>query len=284
VADSNKPALAISANKTVWKNVRPRAISAVLFAAVCIPPMYMGGYFWALFVLVLGLRLVLEWVRMSDPNGDWLAMAIPMLGLTVAIGYVAEGHNELSLLTLVVTAVTAGLERMRRGGALWSGLGTLYVAVPTILMVAIRGPLVGFSDGLQLMLFILLIVIGADVGAYFGGSAMKGPKIAPKISPNKTWSGFFSGLVLGCIIGVITGQLMGLSVGSTLLFAIPIIVFSVVGDFLESALKRHFNVKDTGNLIPGHGGLLDRVDGLMLAIAVSAVVLWAVPSLFPGVL
>ena len=270
--------------KAIWKNIGPRAISAVLFAIVCIPPIYFGHYVWALFVLLLGLRLMLEWVRMSDPDGHLLAMAIPMIGLTIAIGYVAGGYNGLSLLTLGVTAIAAGLERIRRGGVLWSGLGSLYIAVPTVLMIALRGDVAGFSDGLQVMLFIILVVVGADVGAYLGGSLIKGPKIAPKISPNKTWSGFFSGLVLGGLIGAVFGVLLGLSLEFSLLLAIPIVVFSVVGDFIESALKRHFNVKDTGNLMPGHGGLLDRVDGLMLAVVASALILWAVPSLWPGVL
>lgn len=273
-----------AAKKTVWKNVGPRAVSALLFSAICIPPVYFGGYFWALLVLIMGLRLTLEWVRMSDPKANWMAMAIPMTGLTIAIGYVAGGHNSLSFLTLVATAIIAAIERSRRGGAIWSGFGALYIAVPTVIMVAIRGDIVGFSDGFQVVLFIILVVVGADVGAYFGGSAIKGPKIAPKLSPNKTWSGFTSGLLLGCLVGLLTGKVMGLSFTYALLFSVPIVVFSVVGDFLESGFKRHFNVKDTGNLMPGHGGLLDRVDGLMLAVLASAVVIWIVPSLWPGVL
>ena len=239
---------------------------------------------WAIFVLILGLRLVLEWVRMSDAAGGLIAMAIPMVGLTIAIGYLAGGHTGLSFLSLAATVVIAGLERVRRGGVLWSVLGTLYILVPTILMVAFRGDIVGITDGLKVLLFIILVVIGADVGAYFGGSAFKGPKIAPSISPNKTWSGFISGVILGSVIGLITGHFMGLTTALSLLLALPIIIFSVVGDFLESGIKRHFDVKDTGNFMPGHGGLLDRLDGLMLALIASAGVVYLVPSLWPGVL
>ena len=279
----NTPAI-VAAKKPIWKNIGPRAVSALLFGAICIPPIYFGGYIWAVLVLILGLRLVLEWVRMTDPNRDILAMAIPMIGLTIAIGYVAGGYNLLSLITLIVTAIVAGLERLRRGGVLWSGLGALYIAVPTVLMIAIRGDVAGFSDGFKVILFVILVVIGADVGAYLGGSAIKGPKIAPRLSPNKTWSGFVSGLILGSVVAIVTGKIMGMDAGFSILLAIPIIVFSVVGDFFESGVKRHFNVKDTGRLMPGHGGLLDRLDGLMLAVIASAAVLWAVPSLWPGVL
>ena len=270
--------------KPIWKNLGPRALSAVAFAAISIPPLWIGGYVWAVFVLVLGLRLVLEWVRMSDSDGGLIAMAIPMAGLTIAIGYLAGGHTALTFIVLAATVLIAGLERLRRGGVLWAALGTLYVLVPTLLMIAIRGDVAGFSDGLKVLLFIILVVIGADVGAYLGGSVFKGPKIAPSISPNKTWSGFISGVILGSIIGFITGHFMGLAPSFTLLLALPIIVFSVVGDFLESGIKRHFNVKDTGNLMPGHGGLLDRLDGLMLAIIASSGLVYLVPSLWPGVL
>lgn len=275
-------------SKPIWKNIGPRAVSGILFSAICIPPVYFGGYVWALLVLAIGLRLVLEWVRMSDPDRGLLAMVIPMIGLTVSIGYIAGGYHAFSFLALAMTAIITALERMKRSSkplaALWSGLGALYIAVPTVLMIAIRGGEAGFSEGFQAILFVILVVVAADVGAYLGGSALKGPKIAPKLSPNKTWSGFTSGLILGCVVGGVTGSIMGLSLSFSLLFTVPIVVFSVVGDFLESGLKRHFKVKDTGNLMPGHGGLLDRVDGLMLAILASALVLWTAPSLWPGVL
>ena len=284
MADGGTEERGITPTTPIWKNIGPRAVSAVLFALICIPPIFIGGYLWAMFVLLLGLRLVLEWVRMSDPDRDWAAMAIPMVGLTLAIGYAGQGQSLIAFTIVALTACLAGLERLRRGGMGWSLLGALYIAVPTILMIVLRGNAAGLSDGLKVMLFIILVVIGADVGAYLGGSAIKGPKIAPKLSPNKTWSGFLSGVLLGSIVGLVFGSIIGLEWSYILLLSLPIIVFSVIGDFLESGLKRHFKVKDTGKLIPGHGGLLDRVDGLMLSIVASALVLWAVPTLWPGVL
>lgn len=262
----------------IWKNVGPRVVSALLLAAICVPPLYLGGYVWAIFVLILGLRLVYEWVRMSDKNGKVMAMAIPMTGLIAAITYIIQGYDLFAFIALIVASLAAGLERMRRGGALWSAFGALYVSIPTVLMVVIRGTEAGFSSGLRVMLFIIIVVVAADVGAYFGGSAMKGPKMAPKLSPNKTWSGFMSGMVLGCAFGFLVGHFLGLPVALTLMLSIAIGVFSVIGDFVESGFKRRFKVKDTGNIIPGHGGLLDRVDGLMLAVFVSALFMWAAPS------
>jgi phosphatidate cytidylyltransferase len=133
-------------------------------------------------------------------------------------------------------------------------------------------------------LFIILIVIGADTGAYFGGSVFKGPKMAPKLSPNKTWSGFISGLIFGTLLGAFVGQFIGLAAPAAFVLSALIVISSVFGDFLESGLKRKFNVKDAGNLMPGHGGLLDRVDSLMMAITFSALVVLLMPNIWPGAL
>lgn len=269
----------------IWKNIGPRLMSALLFAAVCIPPIYFGGYVWAIFTALLGVRLAFEWVRMSDTSAKWLGYAIPMVGVLVAIGYAAQSLTSLWAIALIVTVVLAGLERARRSPhvkpALFSALGAMYIILPTVLMVTLRGSDIGFtSGGFKILMFIILTVIGADVGAYLGGSVIKGPKIAPKISPNKTWSGFLSGLLLGSLIAVGCGLVLGISWSSALWLAVPVVVFSVIGDFLESALKRHFGVKDTGTLLPGHGGLLDRLDGLMMAVVASAAVLASAPAIW----
>ena len=247
-------------------------------------PLYIGGYVWALFVLLLGLRLVWEWVNMSDMGRSRLALIIPMLGMIITIGYVAEGMFLNAVLAAAAAAVAAGAERWRRGGAHWAFLGTFYIFIPTALLAGFRGHEFGFSIGLGSLLFIILIVIGADTGAYFGGSMFKGPKMAPKLSPNKTWSGFVSGLIFGTFFGTIIGQVIGLGVATAFFLALLIVISSVFGDFLESGLKRKFKVKDAGNLMPGHGGLLDRVDSLMMAITFSALVLLLFPSVWPGAL
>lgn len=284
MSQKDKPLPTVSVKQPIWKNIGPRAVSGLLFSALGIPPIFFAGYLWAVLLLVVGLRLTFEWVRMTDPNKDRMALIIPMAGLTIAVGYVIGGYNLLSFLTITITAVIAGLQRKRRGGVLWSGLGSLYIAIPTVLMIALRGHEAGLTEGFYVILFLILVVVGADMGAYFGGSAIKGPRIAPKISPNKTWAGFVSGLIAGCIVALIAGYVMGLETEFSILLAVPIIIFSVIGDFFESGVKRHFNVKDTGRLMPGHGGLLDRFDGLMLSVIAIAAMLWAVPSLWPGLL
>jgi len=177
--------------KPLFKNVGVRAATALLFAAICIPPLYFGGWPWAVLVALLGGRMMWEWVRMSDPVPTRLALSY-------------------ALITATVAAALAAIERARRGGLLWSGLGYLYIVIPSMAIVGMRGIEDGFAaEGFVKLIYVISIVVAADVGAYFGGSYFKGPKLSPKLSPNKTWSGFFSGLVSGALMGGLVGHLIG---------------------------------------------------------------------------
>ncbi len=271
-----------SVRKPIWKNVGTRAVSAFSFAAICIPPLYFGGWAWAVLVSLLGGRMMWEWVRMSDTAATRLAFILPTLGVVLSAFYMTQGLWIHSMAAIAFAAIVSAIERSRRGGVLWAGLGTLYIAIPCMAIVAIRGAENGFAtEGFTKLIYIILTVIAADVGAYFGGSLFKGPKLAPKLSPNKTWSGFFSGLSFGGVIGGVVGVIIGLGFSLGLALAIPIIILSVLGDLLESGLKRVLNVKDSGDLLPGHGGLLDRLDSLMLAVVGAGIILYLVPNIWP---
>ena len=231
---------------------------------------------------LLGIRLSYEFVRMSDKDATGIAYVIPALTIVASIVLLVMGHDVYALATIAIGSIAAALERYRRGGVLWSLLGLIYIAVPVLATQFIRGNEAGFtSPAFQRFLFVVLVVVAADVGAYLGGSKIGGPKMAPKLSPNKTWSGFVSGLILACIVGMIAMSVFGKPVLWGLILAIPISVISVIGDFFESALKRKLNVKDTGQLLPGHGGLLDRLDALMAAMFIFALVLLVNPSIWP---
>ena len=142
---------------------------------------------------------------------------------------------------------------------LWNIFGVIYVAMPCTCLLFIRG----LPNGFEVILWLLLSVWATDIGAYFVGTTLKGPKIAPAISPKKTWSGLLGGALCAGLVGYFfyNGNEFYHINFFKVSFAIAII--SQCGDFLESAIKRYFNVKDSGNLIPGHGGILDRVDGLV---------------------
>lgn len=258
--------------KAKWSGLGVRLLTGIIVVLVCIAPFYFGGYAWALLVALFSGRMMFEWLRMSDPNGSTLSLSIAIVGLLIALIYAAQGMPFWAIAAMIVATLTGVFEGRNRERMGWIAVGLPYIIVPAVLIILLRGSDVGFATrGFTQLLFIILIVIAADVGAYFGGSTFRGPKLAPKLSPNKTWSGAVSGLVCACMISALIGLLIGLSAVQAVALAIPIVILSVLGDLLESAAKRRLGVKDTGALLPGHGGLLDRLDSLMAAVVGGAI-------------
>lgn len=269
-------------SKPKWKNIGIRAVSGLLFAFIAFIPFYFGGLFWAILVALLAGRAVWEWVRMSETAPTPLAYIIPITGTALALFSSYYEHYKAAFLCVVLVAALAGTERLRRRHAVWAALGFIYIIVPAILLVLLRGKNAGINAvGFQSLIYVILVVVAADTGAYFGGSYFRGPKIAPKLSPNKTWSGFVSGVLFGSFIGSLSALFIGFSPLYAALIAVPIVIFSVIGDFLESGLKRKLKVKDTGGVLPGHGGVLDRVDSLMMAIVFIAILQAVFPHIWP---
>lgn len=155
----------------------------------------------------------------------------------------------------------------------WRYAGAVYCGIACAVLLAMRD----MPDGTWLVLLVVGAVIGTDVGAYALGRALGGPKIAPKISPSKTWAGLFGGILGASLVsGFVAGSLEGFaatSVPDLLLAGTFIAVVAQAGDFFESWMKRKAGVKDSGKLLPGHGGLFDRVDGLMAVLFVIGIVL-----------
>ncbi|MBI1384909.1 MAG: CDP-archaeol synthase [Rhizobiales bacterium] len=235
-------------------------------------------------VLVAGGAAVLAWewgelVRGANDLRDRAFQAQAVL-TAIAAGLVAGGLPVEGLVVVVATAaLVAGLSIGRRPGL--SALGVLYVALPAIALVWLR------SDpgyGLAAVLLILAVVWATDSAALVCGRLIGGPRLAPRISPHKTWAGFIGGLASGVLtsnlflfgMGGPTSIWVATAIGALLSLS------TLMGDLLESAIKRNFNRKDISGLIPGHGGLLDRVDGLMIAALTAAVVASLVNGLLPG--
>jgi phosphatidate cytidylyltransferase len=160
---------------------------------------------------------------------------------------------------------------MARGRPVWAALGVVYLGVAGVAAIWLRSQP---EQGFAIVLWLLGVVWATDSGAYIAGRRIGGAKLAPRISPNKTWAGLGGGMLAAALVGAVTAALIG---GSALtLFAVSaaLAVVEQIGDLAESALKRRFGVKDSGTIIPGHGGMLDRLDGMLAVLpAVAAIIL-----------
>jgi len=151
----------------------------------------------------------------------------------------------------------------------WHLGGLIYIILPCVCLALLRQIDTPHDDtGLRLTFSLLVMVWGTDIGAYIAGRIIGGPKIAPKISPNKTWAGLFGGMILAAIATGALSHYYETPIIPHMILAAAIAIIAQTGDFFESWVKRRFGVKDSSNIIPGHGGLLDRLDGLLFAAPV----------------
>lgn len=250
-----------------------RATSALVLAPAALLAIWAGGGWFLGLMILASVVLSVEWARMSEAR-SWKLMATTVsVGVILALVSTYMGRLSLALVLLVVAAGCAALfARLRRQDALNAAYGMLYLGWPAILMVWLREQ--PDPVGLNWTALVFVVAWSSDVVAYLAGSLIGGPKLWPRFSPNKTWAGFFGGVVAGTVAGGLMGGLLDMGSltavwGAVLGFFAALA--TMAGDLWESALKRRFGVKDAGNLIPGHGGLLDRVDGLMFAVVVVAI-------------
>ncbi len=254
------------------RDIGLRAASAVVLAPAAVLATWAGGPWFLALLVVAASLLAMEWAMMSAP-GAWRATgAAVLLALLGAISTAYVGQLSLALVLLVFGAAVAALYARARGQeGLNAAYGVLYLGWPAVLVIWLRD---GTSvQGLHWTIFALAVTWAADIAAYLVGSVIGGPKLWPRFSPNKTWSGFVGGLVAGLITGAVIAawlEMGHLTVVWGAALGLAGALATMAGDLWESALKRRYGVKDAGNLIPGHGGLLDRVDGLMFAIVIVA--------------
>jgi len=246
------------------QELKLRIISGVVLAVIVLLATWYGGIAFSLLSALIGLLIYYEWSTITKLATEQpVANAIGWVGQAAIAVAVVAGTLEYSLLLLVLFFLIAVGFVFTSGVSRWFPTGIIYAGLTGIALSSIRG---ADSVGLVAMLFLFAVVWATDILAYFVGRAIGGPKLAPKISPGKTWSGAIGGAVSAVIAGSLVAYF---AFPQSVLLAAPIAfilsVCSQSGDLFESFIKRRFGVKDSSHLIPGHGGVMDRVDGLIFA-------------------
>ncbi|WP_156678297.1 phosphatidate cytidylyltransferase [Sphingomonas profundi] len=232
-----------------------RALTGGAMIAIAVAALWLGGMAFWLLASAAALLMLAEWAGLMRAARLRIGVALAALGFVLVIASpMAGGVGEQALALLAALALAvAALGRSARLGA-----GLVYVGLPTFGLLFLRGQ----PHGLALTLWTLAIVWATDIGAYFSGRAIGGPKLAPALSPNKTWAGLLGGALAAAIVGALIAWSTGLP-AALLLLGAPMAVLAQIGDLFESWMKRKAGVKDSGRLLPGHGGALDRLDGVV---------------------
>lgn len=240
-----------------------RIVSGVVLGVLVLAATWAGGIWFRAIAVIIMVLMHYEFSSMSNaPARAPLANAIGWLAILAAAAFVLTSLPSMALAAIFIGGCGAVLAGLTRGGV-WSATAVLYAGLSGLALAEIRGE--GLF-GLFAMLFIFAIVWATDIMAYFCGRALGGPKLAPRISPGKTWSGAIFGAAAG--VGAGLGVALAFRHGGGWmipLIALLLSVASEIGDLFESWVKRRFGAKDSSHLIPGHGGVMDRVDGLVFA-------------------
>ena len=257
-----------SAPQRFGPDLWPRVAAAVAMGSVALAATWIGGFLFAAFWWLASIVVLWEWQRLV--GGERLIVARVVAGaVALALAALWALHDSIAgvVAALILGAAAVGWIAGGRQG-IWAAAGVLYAGA----LVASVGLLrVSPSFGMASILWLFAVVWGADIAAYFAGRLIGGPRLWPRVSPGKTWAGAivgaFAGAVLGLMLGAWTNRLAAL-----FWLGLATAIVSELGDLFESALKRRFGVKDSSGLIPGHGGLMDRLDAFTSASFFAAVV------------
>jgi phosphatidate cytidylyltransferase len=248
------------------QNLLMRVIVALVLAPLALAIAYAGGWLWTILVTLASIGLYVEWLTIVGTAREARVVAVGVVTLAASGLGLAIERIDAAFLALVVGA--AGVALLSAERRHWTVTGFLYAAAAEIASVLVR---LDQTKGFAALILVLLVVWVTDIGGYFAGRGIGGPKLWPRVSPKKTWAGSIGGFVASLIVA---GGFAALGFGKTgpiLLLAAALSIASQLGDLFESAVKRRFGVKDSSHIIPGHGGLLDRLDGFVAAIVLAAI-------------
>lgn len=264
------------------RELKLRIASALVIGPAALALTWWGGMPFAILVIVCSALMMSEWATIvMGPSttpvrlGQLTLVAVAVAGSAFLGRFGGQPAFTVTAVVVGLGVASALAMREARERALgddarrWAPWGALYAGMPSIALVALRDAPVG----LWLILYLFAVVWTTDIAAFFAGRAIGGPKLWARVSPKKTWSGALGGLTGAAAAGVLVAHLAGAPrLLPVLVVSIALSIASQAGDLFESALKRKFGVKDSGRLIPGHGGILDRVDGLVSAAVLAMMI------------
>ena len=247
-----------------------RLASALVLAALALGAAIASSWSFLVLVIVSGVIVAWEWGRLVRGEGFDRISIIEVAAVAAVAILLTLGRADLAAIALAAAAVAVGLLGLSSGQSAWSLGGLLYAALPAAALVFLRSDP---SLGAIAVLYLFAVAWTTDTASYAAGRLIGGPKLAPRISPRKTWSGFIVGALAPALVGYLFALALKDSSAWRLAMVSPALALACqLGDLLESAVKRHFGAKDMSQLIPGHGGLLDRIDGLLIAAILASLI------------
>jgi phosphatidate cytidylyltransferase len=243
-----------------------RLLTAAVLMPLALGLAWVGGLLWAAAIAALAALALWEWQRMVCPSA-WITTVLAALiaaGGSFALVIAGPGAALLVVATGAIASATTAIRNVGLGTALVLAIGVVYIGLSTLALVHLREiPEAGFAA----LAWLLIGIWASDSAAYAAGKIIGGPRLAPRVSPNKTWAGLAGAMAGPALVGLVLGLIWpgAPAAGLLALLGLAIGLVGQAGDLLESAAKRHAGVKDSGQLLPGHGGVLDRVDALLAA-------------------
>jgi phosphatidate cytidylyltransferase len=246
-----------------------RVCSALVLVPLAIGTAYLGGWAFALFWGVAAIGVLWEWTSLVARSEERFMLLTGGAALALAVALAGMGHALAAIVVLAMGALGAAALTLAQQ-RVWIASAVFYAGALAIAPVVLR---TDEEDGFLAVIFLFAIVWMTDIGAYLVGRSLGGPKLVPQVSPNKTWAGAVGGLVAAILIAVAVAKLAALTaIFALAMVALALSVVAQAGDLFESFLKRRFHAKDSSRLIPGHGGLMDRLDGFVTASVAAALI------------
>jgi phosphatidate cytidylyltransferase len=248
---------------------RLRLVWGYGLAAVAAAFIFSGAVSFSVLIVIVALLLSWEWSRLVHGPGADIVLAVHMAAAFAAAVLAAFGYVGLGLLALCIGAILTVVLSLGHN-SVYAAIGVFYAGLPAIALIWLRGDV---AFGLRAVVYLIMVVIAADTAAFLCGRLLGGPKLWPRISPNKTWSGLIGAVIASTVVGAWFWLVVpGVSPVRLAATAAVLGFIAQIGDLAESGLKRHFGVKDSSHLIPGHGGVMDRVDGLVAAASAAGLI------------